>query len=103
MDNHKEYIVAVFTQCYPSVFDSTVLIIIDGQSEWIKKNFSGALKTHPVFPEVFYCLNRIPFKIILHSLLFCNLLLIYISSLMDAKDFTTRKIIEMIVERYGKK
>jgi hypothetical protein len=102
MDNHKEYIVVVFTQRYPPVFNSTVLIIIDGQSEWIKKNFSGSLKTHPVFPEVLYCLNRIPFKIILHFLLFCNLLLLYISFLMCVKDFTTRKIIERIVERYGR-
>lgn len=87
MDNHEEYIVTIFTQRYPPVFDSTVVFIINRQGYWIKENFSGTLKTYLVFPKIFPCLDRIPFKIVLHSFLLCNTLSIYNSFLIDAKGF----------------
>jgi hypothetical protein len=48
MNDEQRNPIRILPQGYPTLFWVPVFFIEDGDSQWIKKNLSGTLKTYPV-------------------------------------------------------
>ena len=62
MDQNQDPPVAVPSSGHPSLFGVTMLLVNDGDRQWVQQKLRSPNEADPVLAEIALCFKRVPFK-----------------------------------------